>query len=148
VDFQLEPRGDLKGTWDGARLRQVISNLLGNAVQHGRGSGEVKLVIRDEGPAIHLSVHNDGAPIPRDALPTIFEPLVQGGSPELRAQRRPGSLGLGLYIAREVVNAHGGSIDVESTQEMGTTFSVLLPRQAAAGKKRIDAPAEKMARPR
>jgi signal transduction histidine kinase len=132
-EVRVEMRGNLAGEWDAARLRQVVSNLLGNAVQHGPETGPVELSVRDEGPpGVLLSVRNGGPPIPADFLPTIFEPLVRGGgasSPELRKQRRPGSIGLGLYIARAVVTAHGGTIDVTSSADAGTVFTVRLPRR-------------------
>ena len=74
-------------------------------------------------------MHNDGPPIPPDALPTIFDPLVRG--PEAETQRRPGSIGLGLYIARQIATAHGGTIDVASSAKAGTLFTVRLPRRRA-----------------
>ena len=120
--------GDLTGEWDAARLRQVVSNLLGNAVQHGGGSGPVDLTATGDGADVRLAVRNGGPPIPPDALPTIFDPLVRGSSPEIQKQRRPGSIGLGLYIAREVVTAHGGTIDVKSSEDAGTVFTARLPR--------------------
>jgi signal transduction histidine kinase len=131
--FLFSHQGDLRGTWDGGRLRQVISNLLANAVQHGTATGLVALNVSDEGPTIHLGIHNEGPPIPASALPTIFEPFVQSTSAQPQAQRRSGSIGLGLYIAREVVKAHGGSIEVQSTDQGGTTFTVRLPRESAGG---------------
>jgi signal transduction histidine kinase len=76
-----------------------------------------------------LTVHNTGPPIPPEALPTIFDLLVRG--PKAETRRRPGSIGLGLYIAREIVTAHGGTIDVMSSVEAGTTFTVRLPRRAS-----------------
>ena len=118
--------GDLAGQWDPARLRQVLSNLLGNAIQHG--TGPVELTASAQGSHVRLTVHNDGPPIPPHALATIFDPLVHGASAEPQTKRRPGSIGLGLYIARAVVTAHGGSIDVNSAPELGTTFTVNLPR--------------------
>jgi hypothetical protein len=117
---------DFNGQWDAARLRQVVSNLLGNALQHGAGDGAVDLVLNGTASDVQLAVHNGGPPIPRDAVATIFDPLVRG--PELQKQRRPGSIGLGLYIAREVVTAHGGTIDVTSSADAGTLFTVTLPR--------------------
>ena len=128
VSWQSE--GDLTGSWDPARLRQVVSNLLGNAVQHGDAGGAIGLRAGGNAADIVLTVHNGGRPIPPDALPTIFEPLVRGASLESPQQRRPGSIGLGLYIAREVVAAHGGTIDVKSSAEGGTVFTVRLPRVA------------------
>ena len=122
--------GDLEGEWDATRLRQLISNLLGNAIQHGTSeSCAVDLSVRGEdADEVILAVHNDGPPIPPQLLPTIFDPLVRGISPELQRPRRQGSIGLGLYIAREVVHAHGGSIAVQSSAQSGTTFTVRLPR--------------------
>ena len=128
--LHFRPHGDLTGKWDAARLRQVVANLLGNALQHGAGARPVELTATGEGPTVVLAVHNGGPPIPPDALPTIFDPLVRGTTPELKRQRRPGSIGLGLYIAREIVVAHGGTIDVASSADSGTTFTVRLPRHA------------------
>jgi signal transduction histidine kinase len=127
--LRYQPHGDLTGEWDRARLRQVVSNLMGNAVQHGHGTGPVELSVNAEGHQVTLAVRNEGPPIPADALPTIFDPLVRGLTPELQKQRRPGSIGLGLYIAREVVIAHGGTIEVKSSQDAGTTFTIRLPRR-------------------
>jgi hypothetical protein len=121
-----QPHGDLAGNWDAARLRQVVSNLLGNAIQHGSPTEPVDLAVDVEGSNVRLTVRNGGPPIPRDSLPTLFEPLVRVVSPE--KPRRPGSLGLGLYIAREVVTAHGGTLHVKSSVETGTVFTVRLPR--------------------
>jgi signal transduction histidine kinase len=131
--FRFDPHGDLAGEWDGARLRQVVSNLLGNAVQHGGGAGPVDLAVGGEDSDVRVTVRNQGPPIPRDDVATIFEPLVRGPSAESRGPRRPGSLGLGLYIAREVVAAHGGTIDVQSSAEDGTAFTVRLPRRRPRG---------------
>ena len=75
-----------------------------------------------------LSVHNEGMPIPPDLLPTIFDPLVRYATRESAAQRSPGSIGLGLYIVREIVVAKGGTVEVASTAEEGTTFTVRIPR--------------------
>lgn len=130
LDFDAD--SDLTGVWDAARVRQMISNLLGNAVQHGDDAGPVSFSVRAEADAVRLSVRNGGAPIPPNLLPTIFDPLVRGSSDELKKQRRPGSIGLGLYIAREVAHAHGGSIDAKSSAEEGTIFAVRLPRRSNA----------------
>ena len=130
--LRFKPHGDLTGRWDAHRLRQLVSNLLGNAVQHGASDGPVDLSVSAEGADVVLAVHNGGRPIPPGALPTIFDPLVRGISPELQKQRRPGSIGLGLYIARAVVTAHGGAIDVKSSEEAGTVFTVRLPRHPAS----------------
>ena len=128
-----DPAGDLTGHWDAARLRQVVSNLLGNAVQHGAEACLVNLSARGEGDDVVLAFVNGGPPIPPDALTTIFDPLVRIASPELQKRRRPGSVGLGRFIAREVVAAHGGTIDATSSADAGTTFTVRLPRRPRGG---------------
>ena len=128
---RVDARGDLTGEWDAARLRQLVSNLLGNAVQHGGDTGPVDLAARADGTThVRLDVRNGGPPIPPDLLPTIFDPLVRGSAAAgPKKQRRPGSIGLGLYIAREVATAHGGTIDVTSAAAEGTVFTVRLPRR-------------------
>lgn len=128
--LRYEPHGDLSGEWDADRLRQVVSNLLGNAVQHG--AGPVGLTVSGEVGDVLLVVHNGGAPIPPSVLPTLFDPFVRAAAAESPARRRHGSLGLGLYIARELVAAHGGTIDVTSSADGGTAFSVRLPRRHRA----------------
>jgi signal transduction histidine kinase len=92
----------------------------------------VSLTVRGDNSDVQLAVRNGGPPIPPHALPTIFDPLVRGNSPEWQRQRRTGSVGLGLYIAREVVTAHGGAIDVLSSAGAGTVFTVRLPRRRAS----------------
>ena len=78
-------------------------------------------------------IHNGGPPIPPGELPQIFDPLVRGSSAEHPKANRPGSIGLGLYIAREIARSHGGSIGVTSTAQDGTTFTVRLPRRRVVG---------------
>ena len=131
--LRFDAAGDLAGEWDAGRLRQVVSNLLGNAVHHGAGAASVDLSVTADAAGVELAVHNGGPPIPTDDLPTIFDPLVRGQSPDAQRRRRPGSIGLGLYIAREVVTAHGGTIDVASSAAAGTTFTVHLPRRRPPG---------------
>ena len=127
--IRFSVHGDLNGTWDAHRLRQLIANLLGNALQHGSSIDPVSLTADGAAAdAVVLTVHNTGDPIPADVLPTIFDPLVRG--PALIHQRRtPGSIGLGLYIVREIATAHGGTAELTSTPA-GTTATVRLPRHA------------------
>jgi signal transduction histidine kinase len=127
--LRLETRGDLAGEWDGARLRQVISNLLGNAVQHGEGA--IDFSADGAGAAVVLIIQNSGPSIPEEALPNVFNPLVRARGPGTPGRNRAGSLGLGLYIAREIVVGHGGSIEIESSPEVGTVVTVQLPRTGA-----------------
>jgi signal transduction histidine kinase len=125
--FRFKPSGDLRGDWDSDRLAQVLSNLMGNAVQHGDPNRPVDLTAKGEDTEVVLEVHNEGAPIPPDALATIFEPMVRHPSVE---SDHSNSLGLGLYIAREVILAHGGELKVSSSARDGTLFVVRLPRHA------------------
>jgi signal transduction histidine kinase len=125
----LEAQGDLFGEWDAARLSQVFSNLFSNAVSHGASETAITVVARGEPDQVVVSVHNQGKPIPADQLQAIFNPLT--GTTTSSSSNH---LGLGLYIVREVITAHGGTIQVESSQESGTTFTVRLPRQAPAAK--------------
>jgi signal transduction histidine kinase len=123
--------GDLNGLWDNDRIRQALSNLLGNAIQHSSAEFPVMLLLRGEEANVVLEVHNGGDPIPPGELPKIFDPLIRGSSAEHPKSNRPGSIGMGLYIAREVAKSHGGRIDVTSTVKEGTSFTVRLPREAA-----------------
>jgi signal transduction histidine kinase len=124
--------GDTAGRWDADRLRQAISNLLGNAVQHGDPRHPIVLRLIGEPSQVVVVVLNGGTPIPPGELPKIFDPLIRGSSAEHPKQNRPGSIGLGLYIAREVARSHGGRIDVTSTADAGTAFTVRLPRHPLA----------------
>jgi signal transduction histidine kinase len=120
--LQLHVSGDLRGEWDADRLAQVVSNLIGNAVQHGGGT-PVTLTGNEDGDAVTLAVHNGGLPIPPDVLPFVFEPLARGNG-----EGATHSIGLGLYIARAIVSAHGGDIRVSSSADAGTTFTMRLPK--------------------
>jgi signal transduction histidine kinase len=118
--ISIEVSGDLRGSWDSARLAQVVSNLLTNALTHGDAQQGVRLVVTGDIRFVNLDVVNRGPTLPAEQLDTIFEPFVS------RAHRRSG-LGLGLYIARQVVTSHGGTLTARSSDET-TTFSMVLPR--------------------
>lgn len=130
--FVQQMSGDLNLQADAARLQQALSNLLSNAVQHGNRQLPVTLTVDGDVDAIVLKVGNSGEPIPPDALQVIFEPLVQApsASAEMHERSRT-SLGLGLFIVREIVLAHGGTISVESSVASGTVFTIRLPRTTA-----------------
>lgn len=125
-ELRLEERGPLIGVWDGDRLTQVISNIVANALQYGDADSPVSIVAQANDDEAVVRVHNRGPTIPEDAIEKIFEPMVR--QPTTGA-RNEGGLGLGLYVAREVATAHGGSIDVTSTDDDGTAFTVRLPRR-------------------
>ncbi|HEY3821904.1 MAG TPA: response regulator [Polyangiaceae bacterium] len=122
-DLALDLRGDLAGRWDADRLMRVVSNLLGNAITHC-DEDPIHLGAHDAGDHVTLVVHNRGAPIDGEILPTVFEPFR-------RSNTTAKGLGLGLYIVRQIVLAHQGTVDVESTAADGTTFTVVLPREPA-----------------
>lgn len=125
--ISYERGGEISGLWDPGRLRQVLSNLLENAVHHGDKGCVIELSAGVEGEDAVLRVTNSGPPIAPAILATLFDPLTRARSAQ---GRRKGSMGLGLYIARQVVTSHGGTIDVTSTADKGTTFTVRLPRKA------------------
>jgi len=129
--IHFQSNGEQIGDWDTDRLRQAISNLLGNAVQHGAEDALVDLKLTGDPSEVVVVIHNGGPPIPPGELPRIFEPLVRGAGAEHPRRNRPGSIGLGLYIAREVARSHGGRIDVTSSLEAGTAFTMHLPRHSS-----------------
>ena len=119
---------NVEGEWDRDRLEQVFSNLVSNALHYGDPARPVTIDVRDIGGEVVIAVHNDGPPVPQALLPQIFSPFRRGER-DSKASETAG-LGLGLYISREIVVAHGGDIDVHSNADEGTTFSVRLPRAA------------------
>lgn len=129
--FALESSSELHGNFDGARLQQVLSNLLNNAAQYGYQSQVVRLVLKGHADHISVQVCNVGPLIPPESLRAIFDPLVQLSISEKPTGPFPNSVGLGLYIARELTFGHEGTIKAESSAELGTVFTVQLPRKAA-----------------
>jgi signal transduction histidine kinase len=132
--LEFHSEGDLRGRWDPARLSQVLSNLLGNALQHGEHDSPIGVVARVDGEEVVIDVHNEGSPIPPGDLANIFEPMVS----HARGSARSTSVGLGLFIAREIVMAHGGTVAVTSIAGEGTTFSVRLPHRSFASPPPVD----------
>jgi sigma-B regulation protein RsbU (phosphoserine phosphatase) len=118
-----ETTGDASGEWDPDRLRQVVANLATNAFKYSAPGTPVTVRTRGEPDYVMLEVHNEGPPIPPEALDHLFEPMQRGK----RDDRKEG-LGLGLFIVDQIVRAHGGSIEVSSSAEAGTTFRAWLPR--------------------
>ena len=123
--LQIETSGELRGHWDRDRLTQALTNLVGNAVHHGSDKWPIKVAAHGTPDDVVISVHNKGPIIPREELGPIFQAMTRGSSDGSRDKRH---LGLGLYIVDKIVAAHGGSIDVRSSEEEGTTFTVHLPR--------------------
>lgn len=118
--------GDFRGEWDGGRMGQLFSNLLSNAVHYGTRGEPIVLSLARAGGEVKAEVCNQGPVIPLHERRRIFDALARGTSrnqPDSRAE----GLGLGLYICREIVLAHGGSIDVHSDAAHGTRFVVTVP---------------------
>jgi signal transduction histidine kinase len=110
---------------DGARVAQMFSNLLANALTHGDAAGTVRVCARSDDSAFELSVANHGAPIPPETVERLFRPFYRGGD-------RPGrqGLGLGLYIASEIARGHEGALEVESS-DAETRFTFRMPNRAS-----------------
>ncbi len=131
-EFQVATSGDLVLCADAPRVQQALSNLLHNALQHGDAQSVIKLDASADDAGVSLSVWNAGGVIPEASLEAIFEPWVRVPSEASAASDRlPASLGLGLFIAREIVVAHGGNIAATSSADAGTRFTIWLPRPQA-----------------
>jgi signal transduction histidine kinase len=121
--IDVRDEGDLSGRFDADRMAQVVSNLVGNAIEHGQPGTPISVRLDGTAPgAVRVAVANAGAIAP-ELLPRVFDPFR-------REDRQPGrqdGLGLGLYIAQQIVEGHGGAITVESAAGR-TTFQVVLPR--------------------
>jgi PAS domain S-box-containing protein len=120
----------LNGSWDKDRMEQVFSNLIGNALQHGTLDQPVTVRAWSEVAGVIVEVHNFGEPIPDMLRDKLFDPYRRGDR-DSRSAATAG-LGLGLYISKEIAVAHGGDINVASSDASGTTFRVTLPLVSAA----------------
>ena len=128
-NVQLETGEGQLGEWDAARVSQALTNLVGNAVEHGAASDTVKVALDGGEEDVTIRIYNRGTAIPADQLDGIFNPMKLNAPPNKPSSHGPtGNLGLGLYIAERIVHAHGGRIEVESSDARGTTFMVHLPR--------------------
>lgn len=126
--FEVRISGKLVGSFDDARLRQAVVNLLTNAVQYRTQGYPVVVSASEEKDTIILQVQNQGPVIPQDSLQAIFNPLVQLAGDEQQDGRPSTSLGLGLFVAREIAVAHNGTITAESDDSSGTVFTIKLPK--------------------
>lgn len=127
--FQVHRAGNLPSEvrWDEDRMNEVVGNLLSNAFKFTPRGGRVDLDVGAQGNEIVIKVSDTGAGIPPEQLPHIFQKFFQADN-QSRASTK--GTGLGLAIAKEIVEAHGGSIDVESTVDSGTIFTIVLPCKA------------------
>jgi sigma-B regulation protein RsbU (phosphoserine phosphatase) len=124
--IQFAAHGSSWGRWDRGRIAQAFSNLLSNALRHGQDDVPVKVALRHGGADALVEVHNAGPPIPDEVRAHLFEPFYRA---QERGRQAPEGLGLGLYIAQQIVLAHRGTIELESEEGTGTTFTVRLPRE-------------------
>jgi signal transduction histidine kinase len=127
-NIEISARGSLKGEWDCARVTQVLTNLVVNALEHGSERTAVTVLVQGDEQEVSVSIHNRGAAIPEDQLDGIFSAMKRQATG--KSDGPSANLGLGLYIADQIVQAHKGRIDVDSSEERGTTFTVHMPRRA------------------
>jgi signal transduction histidine kinase len=126
--IEISARGALTGAWDCERMTQVLTNLLGNALEHGSDRTGVTVNVQGGDDEVKIAIHNRGVAIPDDELDGIFNAMKHQAA-TAKSNKPTANLGLGLYIADQIVHAHDGRIDVESSEETGTTFTIQLPRQ-------------------
>ncbi len=123
--IEVRFQGNGRGSFDADRISQVVGNLVVNACQHSPPGAEIQVLSAQTADELVVELRNGGPPIPTPQLPDLFAPFKSGGG----AQRSSGSVGLGLYIAQQIVHSHRGSLEVSSTPDDGTIFTVRLPLQ-------------------
>jgi signal transduction histidine kinase len=128
--FNLKISGNTEGEWDKPRMGQIFSNLMGNAIHYGFTDSPVTITVTGRDTDVLLSVHNEGKPISPASLNKIFESLIRVEGSDNPAPSH--HLGLGLYITKEIVEAHKGTINVTSSEKGGTEFIIRLPRSLHA----------------
>lgn len=128
--IHLTTDGHLIGAWDGARIAQAFSNLISNAVQHGHPEGIISVSLFGLDDEIQYIINNEAEVIPQAKLRALFDPVKRFAirPASERVASRTQNLGLGLYVVKEIVNAHNGKVVVSSTEQEGVTFTLSLPR--------------------
>jgi signal transduction histidine kinase len=122
--FAVQHHGNARGLWDADRMAQVVGNLLSNAVTYSPPSSVIRVATSVEANRVSLVVHNEGPPIRPEVLPHVFEPLLRASADLTNSNR---SVGLGLYIVKHIVEAHGGTVAVLSEEGRGTELRLSLP---------------------
>jgi hypothetical protein len=117
--------GETRGIWDASRIRQIVANLVTNAVRYGAAGGPVAVKLSGGDAEVRLSVENRGPAIPQETIPFLFEPLRRAAHGHAKAECT--SMGLGLFIVQQVALAHGGTVTVDSADGR-TVFTAVLPR--------------------
>jgi signal transduction histidine kinase len=126
IDFQGAGEGE--GHWDPDRIVQIITNLVTNALSYGDPSGIVTVRSSVRAERVTLEVHNFGPVIPEQVRGRLFEPFTRQDN-----RRDPErGIGLGLFIVQEIVRAHGGTVRLESDEQLGTMFTIDLPRSVGS----------------
>lgn len=133
------PAGPVEGSWGANELRRAIWNLTSNAIKYGSAKAPVRITIERRGGGAEVAIHNEGSAIPPEEQARLFEPFSRARSETART----GGWGLGLAIVRGVAEAHGGSVDVDSAPDRGTTFTLRVPLAEAA----VEPPAQAIAVP-
>lgn len=123
--FKLQTKGKCEGYWDESGLRRMVENLLTNAIKYGDVLTTIEISLSQDKNSAELSVHNFGKAIPAEDIPILFEPYRR-----LKSSKDKKGWGLGLTMVKGMVDAHHGSITVESDETKGTTFKIKLPRDA------------------
>jgi signal transduction histidine kinase len=126
IDLHVPPQ--LDAIFDESRIAQVLSNLIGNAIQYGSGDAPVTVQVSGTDSDVVIAVNNRGTAIPSEKLSSVFDPMVRIAASVTSDYLERTSLGIGLYISREIVHAHGGKVLLASTDADGTTFTVTIPR--------------------
>ena len=127
VRIVLHASERVTGHFDPLRMEQVFTNLIANAIRHGDPQQPIHVTLARQGDRALFSVHNRGELIPAHLMPCLFNPQGRYSSYASDEKGSSAGLGLGLFIAAQIVEGHGGSIEVTSTLDQGTTFTVLLP---------------------
>ncbi|MNI09539.1 Bacteriophytochrome [compost metagenome] len=128
VQLVLHASENISGQFDPSRMEQVFTNLIANAIRHGDAQQPIHVTLKRDGHRTVFSVQNHGELIPEQIMPYLFNPEGRYSSYASGEKGSSSGLGLGLFIAAQIVEGHGGSIEVQSTPDQGTTFTVLLPK--------------------
>jgi signal transduction histidine kinase len=122
--FEFYAEQNCFGNWDEGRIGQVLSNFLSNAITYGSSTKPIKINLIEDPEKVLLQVNNQGEMIGDETMVNLFRPFWRGA----RKRSNSSGLGLGLFIAKQIVESHGGKISVESNREYGTTFTCIFDR--------------------
>lgn len=129
VNIRFEAKGSAKGPFDASRVREALANLVVNAAKYGSQGADIVVSLTGDAERVELVVRNEGATLSSSALTAMFEPLKRAGVDAYHGERA--SLGLGLFIVREIAKAHGGDVTA-SASDRSTEFTMRLPKTGPA----------------